>query len=394
MVICVQENLISSVPVRIAQILGNMDGGGVEQVVMNYYRNVDRNKVQFDFFVFDSSKRIPEKEIEALGGRVYRLCGLKHISRYVKTLAQLLKDGGYKLVHCHLSTLSGPALKAAKMAGVPVRIIHNHSTSGGKRELVRNLAKAVLKPFCGRNATVRFACSEYAAHWMFGNSPVCGIQDENVSEKSVRILHNAVDADFFKSDDSKRASLRNELGISPDALVFGHIGRFCPQKNQSFLIDIFAEIHQKNPSAYLLMAGTGEDFELISAKIDEKGLREKVLLLGQRSDTDRLYNAMDCFVLPSNYEGLCVVGVEAQAIGVSCLFSDKITQEVQIGGRVKFLSLDASAEVWAAAALAAAENDGKSPADLSVCGYDIVTEAKKLTEYYLKSVGCQTIERI
>lgn len=374
-----------SAPVRIAQILGKMEGGGVEQVVMNYYCHIDRSKVQFDFFIFDGSGRVPEAEIESLGGRVYRLCGLKNTSRYIKTLASLLKENNYMIAHCHLGTLAGPALKAAKKADVPIRIIHNHSTSGGKRELVRNLAKAVLKPFCAKNATHRIACSEYAARWMFGKAPVCSIASENAPENAVRILRNAVDSSFFSRDEAKRRSLREELGISEDSLVFGHIGRFCPQKNQSFLLEIFIEILKLHPDSYLFMAGTGGDMELIRSKINEAKLSDRALLLGQRSDTDRLYNAFDCFVLPSNYEGLCVVGVEAQAVGVSCVFSDKITPEVKLCDGVRFVSLNDPPAEWARVALDAAKTNAK-PADLEAKGYEISVEAERLADFYLEAI--------
>ena len=373
-----------SAPVRIAQILGKMEGGGVEQVVMNYYRHIDRSKIQFDFFIFDSSSRVPEAEIKSLGGRVFRLCGLKNTPRYIKTLTALLRENNYPIVHCHLSTLSGPALKAAKRAGVPIRIIHNHSTSGGKRELVRNLAKAALKPFCGKNATHRFACSRYAAEWLYGKKPVCDLSDTGASKNAVYILRNAVDGSFFARDEEKRASLREELGIPQNALVFGHIGRFCPQKNQSFLVDIFAEILKTEPNSYLLMAGTGGDVELIRNKIIEMKLSDRALLLGQRSDTDRLYNAFDCFVLPSNYEGLCVVGVEAQSVGVSCVFSDRITPEVKLSDGASFFSLKCSPEDWAKAVLKAAKS-GACPADLKAHGYEISFEAERLADFYLKA---------
>lgn len=374
-----------SSPVRIAQILGKMEGGGVEQVVMNYYRHIDRSKLQFDFFIFENSGRVPEEEIKSLGGRVFRLCGLKNTPRYIKSLSSLLKENNYPVVHCHLSTLSGPALKAAKMAGVPVRIIHNHSTSGGKRELVRNLAKALLKPFCSKNATHRFACSEYAAEWMYGKRPVCGVADEKASDKAVYILRNAVDSGFFRRDESKRISLREELGIPGSALVFGHVGRFCPQKNQSFLLDIFEDILKSEPDSYLLMAGTGDDMELIRDRINKAGLSERALLLGQRNDTDRLYNAFDCFILPSNYEGLCVVGVEAQAVGVRCLFSDRITTEVKLSEGVNFFSLKASPTEWAEAAIQAAKST-PLPATLASCGYEISVEAERLSEFYLREI--------
>lgn len=392
MVNCVSKGIDGTAPVRIAQILGKMEGGGVEQVVMNYYRHIDRSRVQFDFFVFDSSGSVPEEEIISLGGRVFRLCALKNTARYIKTLTALLKGNNYQVAHCHLGTLSGAALKAAKKAGVPIRIIHNHSASGGRRELVRNLAKAVLKPFCGRNATHRFACSEHAAEWMYGKAPVCGLSDERSPENAVRIVRNAIDGGFFAKSEEKRHSLREELGIPREALVFGHIGRFCPQKNQSFLIDIFAEILKLRPDSYLLMAGTGGDMELIRSKIAKENLSEKALLLGQRSDTDRLYNAFDCFVLPSNYEGLGVVVIEAQAVGVSCVCSDKVPPEVKLSDGVSFVSLKQSPQKWAMKAILAAKTVAL-PADLTAHGYDIDAEAGHLADFYLRTIKAQSLRK-
>lgn len=362
-----------------------MEGGGIEQVVMNYYRHIDRSRLQFDFFIFEGSRRVPENEIESLGGRIYRLCHIKNTPRYVKSLSDLLKQNGYQAVHCHLGTLSAPALLAAKKVGIPVRIIHNHTSSGGRKELVRNLAKAALKRVCSINATHRLSCSQYAARWMFGGAPVCDLLCENPPRGYVSILRNAIDSSFFKRDEQKRASLRAELGIPSEALVFGHIGRFCPQKNQSFLIEIFREIHKLRPDSYLLMAGVGADMESVRAKIAALGLSDKALLLGQRSDTDRLYNAFDCFILPSNYEGLCVVGVEAQAVGVGCVFSDKVTSEVRISDNVDFISLKAAPEEWAKTALAAALRTAE-PADLIAHGYEIHAEAQRLEEYYLRQI--------
>ncbi len=370
--------------IRVAQILGKMNGGGAEQMVMNYYRAIDREKVQFDFYLFKGSKYVPVEDIKAMGGRIFVLPTFRHPFRYMKVLKKLLSENGYDIVHCHLSTLSGMALKAAKKAGVRVRILHNHSTSGGARELTRNIAKSVLKPFAKQYATDYLACSELAARWMYRNMPVCGLTEKAPPVKVARVMRNAVDTDKFRYDGKKRSELRKELNIPASMTVFGHIGRFCPQKNQSFLIDIFNQILAQHKNSVLIMAGEGSDKELIQARVIAAGISDRVIFAGQRSDTEKLYSAIDCFLLPSNYEGLPVVGVEAQSAGLYCLFSDKVTKEAKLTDSVQYLSLKTSAADWACAAVCCSKLRNKKGAEqVRKAGYDINDAARELEEFYL-----------
>ena len=370
--------------IRVAQILGKMNGGGVEQVVMNYYRAIDREKVQFDFYLFKGSKLVPTEEIKALGGRIFVLPTFRHPARYVKVLRRLLQENRYDILHCHLSTLSYLPLLAAKQAGVRVRILHNHSTSGGAREWHRNLAKMLLKPLAKANATDYFACSELSSRWLYGSRAIAPLSEEEGAAKRVRIMPNAIDTEKYAFSEKKRREMRRELKIPESAQVFGHIGRFCPQKNQSFLIDIFKEIRKQCKNACLVMAGTGEDMELIQARAIAAGISDRVVFAGQRSDADKLYSAFDCFLLPSNYEGLPVVGVEAQCAGLPCLFSDKVTTEVKMTGTAQFLRLGNAAD-WACAALCCSGmRDSDAAARISERGYDIHQAAKQLEEFYLK----------
>lgn len=375
-------------PIRVAQILGKMNGGGAEQVVMNYYRAIDRSRVQFDFFLFKSSKLVPAEEIKEKGGRLYLLCGFKSPVRYIRTLTTLLRENNYAIVHCHLSTLSFLPLLAAKRAGVPVRIIHNHSTSGGGRELVRNIAKELFKPLARAFATHRFACSKHAARWMYGVAHTAELSDKNTLEgargKVVRIMRNAIDIGHFCFDGSKRSAFRSEFGVADETLLFGHVGRFCPQKNQQFLIEAFKEILRVHPNSKLIMAGVGEDMELIRAMTVSAGISKKVIFAGHRSDVDRLYSAIDCFLLPSNYEGLGMAGVEAQCAGLHCLFSDKVPREVKVGDGAQFLSLKTSCADWALAAVGCANlRNDKAAEQVAQAGYDIGAEAEKLCGFYL-----------
>lgn len=289
-------------PIRIAQIIGKWLGGGVESVVMNYYRHLDHDKIQFDFICDDDSTNIPYDEIEKLGGKVILIPPYQKVFKYQKELRRVLRDGKYKIVHSHINTLSVFPLYAAKKVGVPVRIAHSHSTTN-KKEWKKNLLKQVLRPFSKKYATNYMCCSELAGRWLFG--------DKTYDEGKVYLLNNAIDLDKFKYDKKIRDKKRKELGIKEDTIVIGHIGRFVAQKNHTFLIDIFNQFHKKEKNSILLLAGQGPLQEEIKNKVRELGLDDSVRFLGQRNDANELYQAFDVFLLPSLYEGLPVVGVEA-----------------------------------------------------------------------------------
>lgn len=187
-------------PVRVAQVVGKMVGGGVEAVVMNYYRHVDRSKVQFDFLVDSDSTLVPRDEIESLGGRVFEIPPYQHIAEYQRELQRLFKQEGWKIVHSHINALSVFPLRAAKMAGVSVRIAHSHSTSG-KGEYAKNALKAVLKTQSNRYPTHRFACSQFAGEWLFGKAA------------HFEVVYNAIDLDRFRFNAEARAQARADLGL-------------------------------------------------------------------------------------------------------------------------------------------------------------------------------------
>ena len=325
-------------PIRVAQIMGKWLGGGVESVVMNYYRNIDRNKVQFDFICDEDSKYIPTDEIESLGGKVILIPPYQKPFKYHKELKKVLKEGNYKIVHSHISTMSFFSLWAAKSAKVPVRIAHAHSTTN-KQEKKKNLMKQVLRPFSKVFATDYFCCSELAGRWLFGN--------KTYDDGKVYLLNNAIDVDKYKYDKKIRIDKRKELNLKDNDLVIGHIGRFVKQKNHDFLIDIFDEIHKQNKNTILLLAGDGPLKEEIQNKVKKIGLEKNVQFLGQRNDANELYQAMDAFVLPSLYEGLPVVGVEAQAAGLPCFLSTDMTKETKVLDSTKFIELSKSPKEWA-----------------------------------------------
>ena len=324
-------------PIRIAQIVGKWIGGGVEAVVMNYYRHLDHSKIQFDFICDDDSTNIPYDEIEKLGGKVILIPPYQKVFKYQRELRRVLRDGKYKIVHSHINTLSVFPLYAAKKVGVPVRIAHSHSTTN-KKEWKKNLLKQVLRPFSKKYATNYMCCSELAGRWLFG--------DKAYDEGKVYLLNNAIDLDKFKYDKKIKDKKRKELGIKEDTIVIGHIGRFVAQKNHTFLIDIFNQFHKKEKNSILLLAGQGPLQEEIKNKVRELGLDDSVRFLGQRNDANELYQVFDVFLLPSLYEGLPVVGVEAQASGLLCFLSDDMTKETKVLDSTVFMSLSNTAEEW------------------------------------------------
>lgn len=360
-------------PIRVAQIVGKMNGGGVEAVVMNYYRHIDRSKVQFDFLVDADSTLVPREEIESLGGRVFEIPPYQHVVEYQRELQRLFKQEGWKIVHSHINALSVFPLRAAKKAGVPVRIAHSHSTSG-KGEYAKNVLKAVLKTQSNRYPTHCFACSRFAGEWLFGK------------DANFEVVYNAIDLKSFRFNAEAREQARADLGLVGGQFVIGHVGRFMAQKNHPFLIDVFAEVAKRCDDAVLLLVGSGEDEDSIKALVDEHGLSDCVKFLGQRNDVNRLYQAFDVFVLPSLYEGLGLVGVEAQVSGLPCLLSDVIPREVDVTGECTFLPIDTPVE-WADAicSLSKKSYEGRKSTSLdSFANYSIDQQADWLSRRYLQ----------
>ncbi|PYF03258.1 glycosyltransferase family 1 protein [Ureibacillus chungkukjangi] len=361
-------------PVRILQFGMSPNPGGVESFIMNYYRNIDRDKVQFDF-VKMYNQIAYEEEIESLGGKIHNISFFKnHPIRNYYDIRKLIKKQNYKIVHVNmLSAAYIIPLIAAKKSGVNYIIAHSHnsSTSPG---LVRNLLNFLNKSKLQRNANHFFACSTLAGNWMFGNA----------SKQGINIINNAIDVSQYKYDSSIRAKLKKELNLE-GKFVIGHVGRFQYQKNHEFLIDIFSEVHKRDSNAFLLLVGDGELMENMKKKVNLLGISDAVKFLGKRSDVNELMNCMDIFLLPSHYEGLPVVAVEAQTSGLRCILSDVITTETNISGQVEFMSLKLSAQEWAEQILSNQfKNDRENAYKKTINAvYDIKSSAKSLEDFYL-----------
>ena len=360
---------------RVLQVIGVVCGGGVEAVVMNYYRNIDRSKVQFDFVVDGFERTRLDDEIEALGGRVYHVEPYRsNIFSNMHQIYRIVRDGGYEIVHSHMNTLAVFSLFSAWLAGAKIRILHNHSTAV-RSEGMRTVVKYLLRPFAPFFANRYAACSRLAGVWMYGQ--------DAVETGRVKVFNNAVNVYSFAFNAEKREQLRQQLMIAPNQFVMGHVGRFVYQKNHLFLLEIFAAVHKREQKAVLLLVGDGPLRKEMEQQVATLGLKGAVRFLGLRKDVEKLYNAMDVFVLPSWYEGLPVVSVEAQANGLPCLVSDRVSEECELTSSLQFLSLEAGAEAWAEfICTALCERNYRATEELREHQFDIKTEAGKMLDWY------------
>lgn len=363
-------------PIRVLQVVTHMERGGLESMLMNYYRHIDRTRVQFDFLVHRQERAAFDDEIESLGGKIYRLPRLVPWSRrYLNALNHFFDEHPeYKIVHVHQDCLSSVILKAAAQHHVPARIAHSHSANQDKN--LKYPIKLLYKRAIPKYATNLFACGKKAGDWMFGGVPY-------------QIVNNAIDAESYTYCPATREDIRRKIGIA-DELVIGHVGRFNQPKNHPFLLEIFAALLKKEPDAILLLVGGGENMPKIQDKARALGISEHVRFLGVRSDVAELMQAMDVFVFPSLYEGLPVTMVEAQAAGLPCLISDKVPPEcILTEGLVDVLPLSESPETWAEKILEKRElprTDRR--AEIAAHGFDITTEAAKLEKFYLEATEC------
>lgn len=361
--------------IRVAQIIGRTLNGGVENLIYNYYLNIDRTKVQFDFFVEAPSEIINVEAIEKLGGKVVIIPSYKKLGEYRKALKKLFIEGKYDIVQSNMNSLSLFSLKAAKDAGIKIRICNSLSTTN-KKETVHHLLKMMLKPYSKKYATHYFACSDLCGTWLYG--------DDIIGNEKYYKINNAIEIKKYQYNEEYRNELIQKHNLK-GKFVVGTIGRLEPQKNHTFLLDIFSSLLKIKENAYLIIIGDGYLQEELEQKIERLNLKDKVLILtskevGVRGTASKYYSLFDTFVLPSLYEGLPAVGVEAQINTLPCFFADTITKETEISDRCKFISLEESKDTWAKEI--ADGSNVKRYSDFYSPEYDVKEQVKKLLKLY------------
>lgn len=362
--------------IRVAIIAGVLHSGGKRNLIMEYYRHIDKTKVQYDFICDSDSNGIPKEEIEKLGGKVYLVPPYKHIFSHLKATYKILKDNHYQVMHAFDNTLNVFPLFVGKLAGVKVRI--SESISKGDKNEAKTKIKLVLRLFSHWFATDFMANSIDCGVWQFGK--------KTYDEGKIAIFKTVINADANAFDKVLRDETRKKFGWE-DKVIYGFIGRYVDQKNPLFLIDIFNSIAKKQPNAKLVMIGFGELETAMHEKIKEYGLQDRVEDLGRRDDIKQFYNAFDAFLLPSLYEGMPVVGIEAQCAGLPIFFSKNITEETTASELAHYIGLNESPEVWADTIINVVNaNLGKRRSyaeEVKKNGFDSHSEAMRMMKFYL-----------
>lgn len=359
-------------PIRVLHVVTNMDRGGLETMLMNYYRQVDRDRIQFDFLTHRAETAAYDDEIEALGGKIFHLPLLNPFSKnYLYELDRFFKTNPeYKIVHSHLDCMSALPLSHAKKNGVPVRIAHGHSASQNKD--LKYILKLFYKRLIPKYATKVFACGYKAGDWMFGKN-------------RYEVFYNAINAERYIYSPNTSHQAREQLHIPADAFVVGHVGRMDAAKNQSYVIDVFEELHRVHPKSHLILIGNGPLRDVLKQKAETYGLNDVIHFLGIRSDVPELLQAMDCLLFPSLFEGLGIATIEAQAAGLPVLSSSNVPKESAITNLVEFMTLDESPHKWAEKLWQMVQMNKRRNTynEIVAAHFDIKTKSKWLEEFYL-----------
>lgn len=365
--------------VKVLMVAGQMNYGGLETMLMGFLRNIDSNKVHIDFMLNYEKPGVFDDEIRSIGSRIFIMPRLKpqNLFKYIKAVNAFFKEhkGEYDAVHGNLTSVGVIYLTLARKFGVKTRIIHAHysNVKGNKYSFLERLMLKPLK-YC---ATHFFACSDAAGRFCFG--------EKITKQPNYTIIKNGVDLSRFSFNENIRGGIRKEMKLEHDYVIL-HVGRFELEKNHTFLLKVMSEYIKRDAQAVLLLAGTGSLKAEIEDEANKLNINSKVRFLGVRDDIDMLMQAADIFVLPSLHEGLPVSGIEAQAAGLKCLFSDAVTKEADITGNCEFLPISQEDGGKWVYALAEAKNSKRVKTDeiITQNGYSISCQAKWLENFYLK----------
>lgn len=362
--------------IRILHMIGSLEMGGSQTMVMTLYRSIDKEKFQFDFIIDCDTKSVFEEEIKRMGGKIFRLPKFNGIN-FMK-VGQAWNDffqnhPEYKILHSHVRSYASLYLPIAKAHEVRT-IIHSHNTSNGKG--LTSVIKCVLQYPLRFQADYFFGCSEMAGRWLFG--------EKIVQSDRYFMLRNAVDLERFAYQPQIREKIRYELGVDTNTLLIGHVGRMNPQKNHHFLIDCFYKVTNQRSDVKLLLLGDGELRGKISQQIRQSGLENQVIMPGVKENVEEYFSAMDCFLLPSLHEGLPVVVVEAQANGLQCFLSDAVTKEVQLSELVQYLPITQGDDPWVNALLNCKNYHKDVTKEIKDSGFCVKESSKWLSDFYQK----------
>lgn len=350
-----------------------LNRAGTESFMMSVFRGIDRTRFQIDFLLYTTLETEYSREVEAAGCKVHRVTSRRESPlRWYIELNKFFKTYGheYHAVHfCGNSLTSIAPLWFAYKYGIPVRIAHAHNSSC--RGLHNKILHLLKRGIARRITTHHFACSTLAAKWFFGKHPA-------------RIISNGIEVKRFTYDESSRHTKRRELGIYESQKVIGHIGRFVDEKNHTFILDIFGEYVKQSPHAVLMLVGNGPLMLEVEAKATAMGISHNVMLLGERCDVAQLFQAMDLFLMPSTFEGLPFVLIEAQAAGLPCLISDVINRDICMTEGVSYLSLKDSPEVWGQRAQELLDSHVRKDtySEIAAAGYAISDTIRQLESIY------------
>lgn len=364
--------------IRILHVLGKLNRGGAETLVMNWYRYIDRTKIQFDFVIHTTEKCSYSDEILSMGGKIYSVpaySGKNHI-QYCKVWRNFFEQHTeYRVIHGHVRSTAAIYLNIAKKYG-RTTISHSHAMNSGSG--LSGLVKRFLQYPIRYIADYQWACSVAAGRYLFGKN--------QVKKNNFKVVNNAIPLSMFSYNADMRQQVRKKMNLQ-EGFVIGHVGRFIVEKNHEFMLEVFEKYYRNHSNAILILIGIGPMLEDIRTKVEQKGLTQAVRFLGERSDVADIMQALDVFLFPSTYEGLGIGAVEAQAAGLPVLISESVPREVKVSDSVCFLPIHKkeSVDIWNAKLIELSKtehNRSNSDKSIKAAGYDIATETISLAKEY------------
>lgn len=355
--------------IKILQVVPSLSqANGVAAYISTYFQNMEKDNIEMTFLVLNNKDKGRYKEVSENGGKIVELFKEKNLFKYFKKIDRFFKNNNFDIVHCHTPNYGAIILRYAKKYNIKTRILHSHVNKSADK-MTHKIRNDIITPVALYYANEYFACSNLAGKFLF-------------KKREYKVINNAIDIDKYSFSEEKRSKLRKNMNIS-DNFVIGEFGRLCNQKNQLFTLDIFYEILKIRKDSILVLAGNGPLEDKIRKKIEEMNISDKVLLLGSRNDLDELYNCLDVFLLPSTYEGLGIVLIEAQANGLSCFASDFVVpKEAKVTPLLEFISLNEPPSEWAKIITQKTTSRENHNEKIAENGFNIKVEASNLLDEY------------